>query len=887
MPTSTGYLNQFENNGVYYDLHDTDLRSKIGQANGIAELDANGKVPSGQLPSYVDEVTDAYYADGEMYIVPTYEGYLYEGDFYKDEDHTELITPEADTYYFDKTGEKYYQYSALAYVEVSPPTPITPASDKIYVNIAVNPAEIYRWTGSTYVKVSSGNGGVTYTFENGVNGFTVTPSGGSAQTVTVTPSIENNVTGSGTNGYLTKFNGTNTVANGPQLGSSISSQTQSTKFLREDGVWSAPSYTTDTNDAVSQTNSSDNGDYRILLSNTADNTTRTEGSKKSAQFTANPSTGKLFSTRATHRAYNNALTGSGTEAKDNGTAASPHRYVPAIWTFNSGTTATEGDIYTITVPVAGHSYGVWLSVNNGTNYYPVAYQSSAALTTHFGTGVVISVTFDADGSVSNIYALDGSDARDTRSGGCFRVLNAYDSGNTNTAVTQTATTANANYEVLFSVTADNTTRTEGARKNNNLLFNPSTGNLQATQLNGVNIGSSPKFSDTTYNFAGSTFNSGSNGVSTHDANSIKTNGVYYYSSNGPSTAQMDFQTNDGGLYAQFHSTTWGGQIAQDYRTGKLAVRALSSSAWQTWKQVMLFEDTFGLAYDANKFVFYPSTRTIQAIGRSSAAWNTQVYSRHGYKDNIKLTFKALQTNMAMMLGFDTNPTEDSNYNKIDFAIYLTNGAKLYACESGTQTNLNTTYAVGDEFSLEYSGGYIRYYYNGVLKREVARSIGDTLYFDSSFHGVSGAVSDFFFGPMANTTYTFAGGTNKFTVTPSGGTAQDVTITPSITNNVTGSGTNGYIAKFNGANTITNGPAIGTDTTKYLRNDGTWAVTPNDDTKNSAGSSNSTSKLFLVGATSQATTAVTYSNSAIYATNGTLTATNFSGNLNNLSISLVT
>lgn len=49
--------------------------------------------------------------------------------------------------------------------------------------------------------------------------------------------------------------------------------------------------------------------------------------------------------------------------------------------------------------------------------------------------------------------------------------------NTDTKVTQTATTTSANYEVLFSVTADNTTRTEGARKSANLLFNPSTGNL--------------------------------------------------------------------------------------------------------------------------------------------------------------------------------------------------------------------------------------------------------------------------------------------------------------------------------------------------------------------------------------------------------------------------
>lgn len=78
----------------------------------------------------------------------------------------------------------------------------------------------------------------------------------------------------------------------------------------------------------------------------------------------------------------------------------------------------------------------------------------------------------------------------------------------------------------------------------------------------------------------------------------------------------------------------------------------------------------------------------------------------------------------------------------------------------------------------------------------------------------------------NTTYTFAGGTNKFTVTPSGGSAQDVTVTPSITNNVTGSGTSGYIAKFNGANTITSGPQLGTATTTYLRNDGSWA-SPDD------------------------------------------------------------
>ena len=84
--------------------------------------------------------------------------------------------------------------------------------------------------------------------------------------------------------------------------------------------------------------------------------------------------------------------------------------------------------------------------------------------------------------------------------GSYWQMNDWLNDNTNNAVTQTATTTSSDYEVLFSATADNTTRTEGARKNSNLKFNPSTGNLQVTKINGVDVGSSPKFTDnnTTY-----------------------------------------------------------------------------------------------------------------------------------------------------------------------------------------------------------------------------------------------------------------------------------------------------------------------------------------------------------------------------------------------------
>lgn len=49
----------------------------------------------------------------------------------------------------------------------------------------------------------------------------------------------------------------------------------------------------------------------------------------------------------------------------------------------------------------------------------------------------------------------------------------------------------------------------------------------------------------------------------------------------------------------------------------------------------------------------------------------------------------------------------------------------------------------------------------------------------------------------------------------------------------------------------------------------WPNDKNTDTKNTAGSTNSTSTLYLIGATSQAANPVTYSNSQVYMSNGTL------------------
>ena len=72
-----------------------------------------------------------------------------------------------------------------------------------------------------------------------------------------------------------------------------------------------------------------------------------------------------------------------------------------------------------------------MSVNNGTNYYPVVLNGTGRITTHYAVNTYLTVIFESTGSAADMYALNGADARATVSGGVFRVINFYDS-NSNT-----------------------------------------------------------------------------------------------------------------------------------------------------------------------------------------------------------------------------------------------------------------------------------------------------------------------------------------------------------------------------------------------------------------------------------------------------------------------
>ena len=128
-----------------------------GQKNGLAELDSAGKVPSSQLPSYVDDVI---------------EGYYYNSKFYKEESHTNEIAGESGKIYTDLGNNKTYRWSGTTYTEISASLALGETSSTAYpgdkgkanaTNIANNAKDIttlkgYFTNGVANKAAADGNG---------------------------------------------------------------------------------------------------------------------------------------------------------------------------------------------------------------------------------------------------------------------------------------------------------------------------------------------------------------------------------------------------------------------------------------------------------------------------------------------------------------------------------------------------------------------------------------------------------------------------------------------------------------------------------------------------------------------------------------------------------
>ena len=121
-----------------------------GTANGVAELDNTGKVPSSQLPSYIDDVIDGYYYDAtHFYAQKVVDAYYNTSDnqFYEDSAFTTLITPVTGYIYKDIPTGDTYEWDGTAYVTKTPDE-IEGQSGVIYISVDSNIQ--YRWTGTAF-----------------------------------------------------------------------------------------------------------------------------------------------------------------------------------------------------------------------------------------------------------------------------------------------------------------------------------------------------------------------------------------------------------------------------------------------------------------------------------------------------------------------------------------------------------------------------------------------------------------------------------------------------------------------------------------------------------------------------------------------------------------
>ena len=91
--------------------------SQKGAANGVATLDANGKVPSDQLPSYVDDVIEVYARSGQTALSQNW--------FATGSASGTVVTPEAGKIYVlmadsgDYTANSQFRWGGTAYVKLN------------------------------------------------------------------------------------------------------------------------------------------------------------------------------------------------------------------------------------------------------------------------------------------------------------------------------------------------------------------------------------------------------------------------------------------------------------------------------------------------------------------------------------------------------------------------------------------------------------------------------------------------------------------------------------------------------------------------------------------------------------------------------------------------
>lgn len=171
-----------------------------GTANGVAELDANGHVPSRQLPSYVDDVME--YQGSENF--PTY--------------------GEEDKIYVDTLTGLTYRWSGSMYVEISESLALGETS-----------ATAYRGDrGKSAYDHATAKGSQ---FASGLYKITTNSEGHVTAAAAV---VKSDITDLGIPGEVPSMTGATALTNGTGGGVPAPAAGDQEKYLRGDGVWGTP-----------------------------------------------------------------------------------------------------------------------------------------------------------------------------------------------------------------------------------------------------------------------------------------------------------------------------------------------------------------------------------------------------------------------------------------------------------------------------------------------------------------------------------------------------------------------------------------------------------------------------------------------------------------------
>lgn len=253
-----------------------------------------------------------------------------------------------------------------------------------------------------------------------------------------------------------------------------------------------------------------------------------------------------------------------------------------------------------------------------------------------------------------------------------------------------------------------------------------------------------------------------------------------------------------------------------------------------------------------------------ALGKLEKKLDDEVTNRTNAVSNLTNT---VNSNKSTIDNYTINGAKISTNPKITVTVGGSGNAVTTASFSGTVLTL-TKGATYDNYSHPAGSGASKS--TGLYKfstDSTSHISGVTAVTKSDITALGIPSSD------TNTTYSFSSGNGGFTVTPSRGSSQTVSIGKPSTAGTADKVANtltftGYQSKsYNGSAAVS--VAIPSKVSD-LTNDSGY-ITSYTDTKNTTGSTNSSSKLYLVGATSQASSPVTYSNSGVYTQSGAVYA----------------